>query len=74
MATPNGEVTQDPSTNPSTSAISDAGDLEPYYVFESDPLVLKNNPDYQQLLRCQMKLQAQRITAVKVSKCCYRSC
>ncbi|XP_042228068.1 ZZ-type zinc finger-containing protein 3-like isoform X2 [Homarus americanus] len=35
------------------------------YFFESDPLALKDNPDYQQLIKAMVKLQAQRAKAVK---------
>lgn len=35
------------------------------YYFESDPLALKENPDYQQLIKAMVKLQAQRTKAVK---------
>lgn len=35
------------------------------YYFESDPLALKGNQDYQQLIRALVKLQAQRTKAVK---------
>lgn len=36
------------------------------YYFESDPLALKDNADYQQLIKALVKLQAQRVKAVKV--------
>ncbi|KAG7165577.1 ZZ-type zinc finger-containing protein 3-like [Homarus americanus] len=36
------------------------------YFFESDPLALKDNPDYQQLIKAMVKLQAQRAKAVKI--------
>ncbi|XP_050738987.1 ZZ-type zinc finger-containing protein 3-like isoform X1 [Eriocheir sinensis] len=35
------------------------------YYFESDPLALKDNVDYQQLIKALVKLQAQRVKAVK---------
>ena len=36
------------------------------YYFETDCLALRENLDYQQLLKTLVKLQAQRIKAVKV--------
>ena len=39
-------------------------ELEEYY-FETDPLALQNDPDYQKLLRTLVKLESQRIQAVK---------
>lgn len=35
------------------------------YYFESDPLALKDNSDYQQLIKAMVRLQAQRAKAVK---------
>lgn len=47
------------------SASSSDSDPEPEYFFEKVPLVLKNNPDYQQLLKCQLKLHSQVYATVK---------
>lgn len=38
------------------------------YYFESDPLALKDNLDYQRLIKALVKLQAQRVKAVKVRR------
>lgn len=44
------------------------------YYFESDPLALKDNVDYQQLLKALVKLQAQRVKAVKVRSMYIQNC
>ncbi|XP_068232340.1 ZZ-type zinc finger-containing protein 3 isoform X2 [Palaemon carinicauda] len=45
--------------------VLDAAEESDYY-FESDPLALKGNQDYQQLVKALVKLQAQRAKAVKI--------
>lgn len=52
--------------NPNNDSEDDGSNSDPEYFFETDPLILRNNTDYQQLLRCQVKLQSQRLAAVKV--------
>ena len=50
-----------------SSLVKDNDENSEYY-FESDPLALKGNSDYQQLIQTLVKLQAQRTKAVKVNK------
>lgn len=49
-----------PSLSPAVDEIGE-------YYFESDPLALKGNPDYQLLMKTLVRLQAQRGKAVRVS-------
>ncbi|XP_047473792.1 ZZ-type zinc finger-containing protein 3-like isoform X3 [Penaeus chinensis] len=46
-------------------SLSPAGDETGEYYFESDPLALKGNPDYQLLMKTLVRLQAQRSKAVR---------